>query len=67
MVAVLSTGKVLADCKYFRHLVEAQVELVHLSVSLFEAFEQVVNLEVNLFVLLIRSCVFFKSLDRLNI
>ena len=48
-------------------MIEAEVELVHFSVPLLKTFQQVVDLETDLLVLLVGACVPLKTLDRLYV
>jgi len=67
LVAVLTVGEVLANCQHFCHLIETQVQLIHFSIAFFESFKQVVDLEANLFVLLVGPSVFLQPLHRLYV
>lgn len=66
-VIVTFVGKVLANCENLSHLGERKVQLVHLFVSFFESFQQVLDLELNSFVLLVGFRIFLHFLHLLDI
>ena len=66
-MVVTFIGEVLTDSEDFSHLRKREIQLIHFFVTLFKAFQQMLDLELNSFVLLVCFRIFFHFLDLLDV